>query len=335
LSAWSKGASLPEIVLPKDDLDEEPVNDNYASYGDFALVGHGERTNLRCGRFSTFKGCVRTELHDRITLDGAHHKGKVYSHVVFYSCDKPSCPVCYKKGWAVREAGKIEDRLAEASKRFGQVEHIIVSVPASDYGFTHQSLRQKVDKILKKRGVIGGVKIFHGFRYNKRKSWYWSVHFHVLGYILGGYSRCRNCKCKWNCLKGCGGFDDRSYQAFLKDGYYVKVLGKRKTVGGTAWYQLNHASYNVHKKRFHVAVWFGVASYRKLKLTKEKRKSLCPICKHELVKLRYFGDRRSIWARYGSDRESCEERDSYEDLEEDGRVVWMEKETESYKYSVD
>ena len=33
-----------------------------------------------------------------------------------------------------------------------------------------------------------------------------------------------------------------NWQDFLEDGYYVKVLGERKTIFGTAWYQLNHAS---------------------------------------------------------------------------------------------
>jgi len=100
----------------------------------------------------------------------------------------------------------------------------------------------------------------------------------------------------------------------LEDGYYVKVLGKRKTVFGTAWYQLNHSSIDVTKKRFHVATWFGVCSYRKMKVTVEKRKALCPICQHELVDLHYFGNKQLC----------MHERDSLEDLEEDGRVVWLE-----------
>ena len=149
-----------------------------------------------------------------------------------------------------------------------------------------------------------------------RKHWYWSPHFHVLGFILGGYGRCRCCERKWNCLKGCGGFDDKSYQLFLKDGYYVKVLGKRKTVFGTAWYQLNHASVKKNVKRFHVSTWFGVCSYRKLKVTVEKRKELCPICRHDLIDIRYFGSKHIA---------SVLERDSLEDYEEDGRVVWVER----------
>ena len=304
-----------------DDSFDEPDVKNFHSYGDFQLVGHGKVTNAKCGKFSSFYGCARIELHNRITLDGKNFKGKVYTRKIFHSCDKPSCPVCYKYGWAVRGARKIEVRLAEASKRFGLVEHIVVSVPPKDYGLTFDALRKKVGKVLAVRGVVGGNIIFHGLRYNLRKSWYWSPHFHVLGFVLGGYSRCRNCKRKWNCLVGCGGFDDRSYQNFLKDGYYVKVLGKRKTVFGTAWYQLNHASVKKNVKRFHVATWFGVCSYRKLKVTAEKRKDLCPICRHDLINIRYFGS-KSI---------ACvPERDSFEDYVEDGRIVWVERVGKKY-----
>ena len=325
-SPADSGALLKTSVL-KDDFDEEPENTSQFSYGEFQLVGHGKVTNEKCGKFSSFFGCARTALHDRITLDGTNYKGKVYVRKIFHSCDKPSCPVCYKYGWAVRQARKIEVRLAEASKRFGQVEHIVASVPVRDYGLTLEALRSKIDKILAVRGVVGGNKIFHGFRYNLRKSWYWSPHFHVLGFVLGGYSRCRNCKRKWNCLAGCGGFDDRSYQNFLKDGYYVKVLGKRKTVGGTAWYQLNHSSIDVTKKRFHVATWFGVCSYRKLKITAEYKKAICPICRHDLVRLDYFGTKNFVF-----NKDSLEfRRESFEDCDEDGRRVWVEREPERYR----
>jgi len=188
------------------------------------------------------------------------------------------------------------------------------------YSLDLKPLRLKVVKLLKARGVVGGCRIFHGFRYNVKKGWYFSPHFHVLGFILGGYARCRNCKRKWNCQKGCGGFDDRAWQAFQKDGYYVKVFGKRKTVVGTAWYQLNHSSIKKNVKRFHVATWFGNCSYRKLKVTVEMRKAVCPICKHDLVRIRYFGVKAII-----TDRSSpYYEQDSFEDYEEDGRIVYFE-----------
>ena len=42
---------------------------------------------------------------------------------------------------------------------------------------------------------------------------------------------------------------DRNYwEGYMKDDWIVKVLGERKTAFGTAWYQLNHSSYDKTKK---------------------------------------------------------------------------------------
>ena len=280
----------------------------------FSLVGNGNVTNSRCGMFSSYWGCVRVELHDKIMLDGQSHKGKVYVQKVFNSCDKPSCPMCFKRGWAVREAGKIEVRLAEASKRFGLVEHIIVGMPSKFWALPFEELRAKCLEALSVRGVIGGCLIFHGFRYNVFKHWYWSPHFHVLGFILGGYGKCRGCV---KCHKGCGGFVDRNYRFNEKDGIYVKVKGKRKTVGGTAWYQLNHSTIRTDVKRPHACTWFGVCSYRKLKVSPELRRRFCPICQHDLERLRYFGSKDWFSGEF-------KKKSNFEaDLVEDGRETWV------------
>jgi hypothetical protein len=128
-SVVSKG-NLPEEEDWSAAIEEPKV---WGLHADVSLVGNGNVTNSRCGTFKSYWGCIRVELHDKITLDGNNYKGKVFVQKVFNSCDKPSCPVCYKKGWAVREAGRIEGRLKEAARRFGQVEHIVCSVPVRDY----------------------------------------------------------------------------------------------------------------------------------------------------------------------------------------------------------
>ncbi len=115
---------------------KDEVRNEFWSYGDYELVGHGKVTSPSCGKFMGFSGCARIDLHDKTTLDGVNYTGKVFVRKVHRTCHKPSCPVCYKHGWAVREAKMIEARLVECSNRFGQVEHIIVSVPKSDYGLT-------------------------------------------------------------------------------------------------------------------------------------------------------------------------------------------------------
>jgi hypothetical protein len=287
----------------RDSDDGEPETVNVSGrFGDFVLVGSGSITNpLSCGKFRYF-GCLRTELHGRMRVDGKDYRGKAYVKVVPYSCDKPSCPVCYKYGWASREAHNIEARLKEASKRWGEVEHVVCSISPEMYGLDYEALRAKLIEALRSRGVIGGVMIFHGFRYNLRKWWYWSPHFHVLGFVLGGYGKCR--ACDKVCVRGCGGFVDKSYrlnetdkwivkvatQRLLVDGRFVRRAGKRASVWGTARYQLDHATVRESATRFQVATWFGVCSYRKLKVTVERRKHLCPLCQHELVPLLSFCD---------------------------------------------
>jgi hypothetical protein len=57
----------------------------------------------------------------------------------------------------------------------------------------------------------------------------------------------------------------------------------------TAYYQLNHSTIRTNVERPHACTWFGVCSYRKLKVKVEKRRSSCPICGEELVKLHYLG----------------------------------------------
>jgi hypothetical protein len=277
----------PESV--GDFVDSLGVNVGFGRYGDFELVGCGKVTNQYCGTFRNYLGCVREDLHERIDLNGVNYHDRGFVKLVFHSCDKPSCPVCYRRGWAVREARKVDLRLKEAGKTWGEVEHILCSLPLKDYSLSYQSQVNKAVKVLLSRGVVGGVLMYHAFRFNWSRYWYYSPHFHVLGFVLGGYGRCRNCEHKSKCVKGCGGFDDVSYQQFLKNGYFVKVFGKRITVSGTALYQLNHSALRVSSKRANVATWFGVCSYRKLKVTAEVRKQLCPICNSELVRLNYLG----------------------------------------------
>jgi len=313
----------PEEKLIKNNLAEvsHPEPDRcWGEYGDFRLVGHGEVTNPNtCGKHVTTKGCLNVENHNITTLDGVNCAGKIHftRHPLY--CYKSSCPVCYKHGWAVREAGRIEHRIKEAGKRFGVAEHIVMSISPRDYHLQFNAMRRKAVKGLKKRGVIGGVLIFHAFRYKPHIGWYFSPHFHCIGFILGGYAKCRHCKKKYDCTVKrsyeCEGFIARSYKEHKKDAFICKVLGARKTIFGTAWYQLNHSSYDKTKKNFHIATWFGVCSYRKLKVTPEVRKELCPICQSELVDIRYTGSNHEQF--HGK-------KVGFADLIENGEVVWIE-----------
>ena len=327
----------------EDEIEQMDADQNgWARFGNYVLVGNGFATNGKCGKYLYEYGCTRINLHNRIMMAKIRVRGKetivstinrTYHKPVFNYCNNPRCPICYKHGWASRLARKIEHRFLVASKKFGQPEHIIVPVPAKDFRLSLKDLRAKVVRILRNRGVIGGVQIFHGFRYanaeeSRRKNvpfgWYWSIHFHVIGFILGGY-KCRDCKKK--CFKGCGGFVDRSYRENEKDGYIVKVKAKRETIWGTARYQLDHATVDLTKKRFKVATYFGCISYRKLKVTEEMKHAVCPCCKHDLDKLRYVGNRE-----FCHDRNSPNfRREAFDPHWEGGIVVWIVIESKGWR----
>lgn len=339
------------------DVDDEPeVKNSWGKYGGYELVGNGVVTNsnlndrLACGKFYGFKGCVHTEWHDHVSLDGVNHCGMVYVKKRFHFCNNPRCPICYKRGWAVREAFNIQERVEGSSERFGQAEHIIASVPECDYGLSFEGLRKKAFNALMSRGVLGGVLIFHAFRYRSYyysvrlrlpMGWYWSPHYHCIGFIKGGYGKCRGCSnsdgdggifSREKCLC-CDGFEGLTRRQYDKDSFIVKVKAERKTICGTAWYQLNHSSIKPDVKRFHVATWFGVCSYRKLKLKKQDKMGVdaerCPICGAELVKLRYLGfDLERILSQFWI-REF--EEPAFE--KESGNPIWVERESGSHRFS--
>lgn len=268
---------------------------DYKGHENYMPVGRGVKSSDFCSRWVSFSVCKNVEGHKGVFLGGTDCTDKVVVRHNHMWCTKSSCPVCFNLGWSVREARSITGRFIEGDKRgFGKVEHIMVSVSVVDRDLPESVLREKCRKALVVRGVIGGSMIFHGFREDKSRGvLVWSPHYHVLGYIEGGYN-CRCCKRKWNCLKGCGGFDDRGYQGFLETGYFVKVLGERTTIFGTAWYSLNHATIRVGIKRFQSVTWFGVSSYCKFKSEKVKTESLCPACGDEMGRCFYVGKRHIV-----------------------------------------
>jgi hypothetical protein len=216
-----------------DGVNEIDLHHEFGVHGDLALVGHGEQTNSQCGRFRNLMGCLNVEAHNQ-----ARHflpdlkKDSVFVKPIYHSCDKPTCPVCFKFGWAVREATRMEARLRDASNRFGLIEHIVASVPPKLYELSLEDLRKEAVKIMANRGIIGGSMIFHGFRYANRKEsamkgvpfgWRWNPHFHVLGFVGGeGFGKCRSCKGA-DCYE-CKGFEGVTRTEYKKDGWLVKVL---------------------------------------------------------------------------------------------------------------
>ena len=315
-------------------------------YGSIEIVGRGEvPTNSRCGHFRHLKACLRAELHHNSLV--GNFEGKSYVKIVHSWCHNPRCPVCFKHGYAVREARCAAERIKVASKTSGSpAEHIIYSVNPRDYGLSFEELRSKATKDLRAVGVIGAALIFHGFRFaNYREAvvkhvpygWTWAPHFHCVGFLLVGYSHCRNCKkvkassygkpCESIC-EGCSGFENK-VRKYGKEhgGVIIKIADSgraRKCIHGTFYYQLHHASIDASKKRFHALTWFGSCGYHKLKVEHHKHSDLCPLCKNELVKVRYFGS-----AVVCTDFNSLSfKRELFLDAFEDGKPVFAVLEDE-------
>lgn len=300
--SFDGGESVPELVS-ENQYEENAFVEFDSRIG---LVGHGVKTNDNCGKFRNHYGCLRGKNHDYVDLaTGVNHSGKGFVKPVFFSCDKPECPVDFKYGWASRESRKVEYRLLEAQKRFGLVEHFPVSFPASDYVLSVDELYKRCLKACSKRGIIGGSVIFHGYRYHhagetfvgERPRWIRGYHFHVLGFVRGGL-RCRGCsnlpKERRFMCRGCAGFFGVSMAENEKDGLIVELArdkfgeyGTRKSIGGSAWYLLHHSSFEFGKKRNNIVRWFGVCSYRKLRLPKmERKRVVCPLCGEPLYRVR-------------------------------------------------
>jgi hypothetical protein len=317
---YSDDSLLASDVL--DDVNQDAVNgfqDDRFRWGIHGLVGHGKVRSDVCGHFRKLNGCLgRNGAHDKVDIYGNDFRGKGAIQNVFMRCYSPRCPVCYRRGWAKREAEMGEARLLEASKKFGLVEHGTASVPLRDYdglkgmdGKEFKAYWRYVEGLLLVRGIVGGVSMFHPARYDPVDGWHWSPHFHFLGFVLPSYGRCR--KCRNRVCEGrnkeyerCDGFEAITRKYGEMDGFIVKIFGKRgkawkkyflngklvvvagdkDNVFGTLSYQLSHAGLIVDSKRANVVRWFGVCSYKRLKVTVERRKQLCPICDEEFVQIR-------------------------------------------------
>lgn len=305
----------------------------YDKRSGFEKVGIGKVTAATCGQHLRYSGCSKELLHDKI-VDGVNYAGKAFMTDVVMSCGKPSCPKCFLLGWAARLSWKIEGRLLAVSAKLKEIspkscdiEHIICSIPPKDYGITdYEVMKVRARKVLRLRGIIGGTMIFHAFRSRR-----FGLHFHVVGFIRGGYG-CRDCKKPRSVCMKCDGFEGKVRRLREKDGYVVKlaadkdtgVAGKRLTVGGTIWYQLSHASIKRGVKKFHVSSYFGVASPRKLKVVVPIRKKVCPICQSDLVKHIYVGLRPFSELCKSKPKSGICRRGSLEDIYEDGERVWVE-----------
>ncbi len=233
---------------------------------EWSLPSHGDSYS-DCGNWLS-KGCLNVEAHVQQGLE-EERAGLVFVRRYQRTCFRAECPVCYES-WAGKEAGKITWRLQHAPKQ-GRPIHLVVSPPVEVWirAPTFESLRMTSYKLAKESGFRGGSCIFHHLRQNKlTHQWYFSPHFHMIGF----------------------GWIQGTKKGFERHGWVIKNVGIRKTVSGTALYQLSHAGIHTSK---HTVTWFGNLAYNNLKVPpKETEEEVCPVCGEPLKPLWYFGKRK-------------------------------------------
>jgi len=248
----------------------------------YEVLGHAPRSNSHCGQVRCLRGCLNVEGHNFVDVQGNDWRNKIVFEPVLLSCDKPECEVCYRKGYSVREAMKIDSRLSEARKLWGDVEHFMCSVPLEEYMLSPEQLWDKLFAYLPELGCVGGCAMFHPARFEGGV--HYAPHFHVLGVFSGAY-RCRGCEKSEAECRECWGFEHKKFEVNRRSGWIFKVFDKRKSVFGTAVYQLSHAAFKIDSKRHNVVRWFGVCSYRKLKVKAKRFKRGCPLCGDEFGRI--------------------------------------------------
>ena len=227
----------------------------------FKMVGTGESKEY-CGVFVT-EGCANYNEHPNEMAYGQRRR---------FACKRAECPTCWDS-WLVREASRVTERIEKfrmLSERNGfrscKPIHVIVSPPKWKCNVSWTELKKESRKMVKRAGIIGAVSMFHAMRL-KDKTWFYSPHFHLIGY----------------------GWVVNTKKISSEDGWVIKNKGIRKSsteVYSTVAYLLSHTSI---AKGVHSVTWFGDLSYRSkyaLELKRdvvESESDKCPYCSQYLV----------------------------------------------------
>lgn len=249
----NKSKILDEFLNPEGNFHE-------VDYLGYMMPGFIEKVHEWCGEWKT-KGCLNIE---------EHKNRKAFIKRYQRSCYRADCKTCSKK-WLARLANRSCARFTIFQANEGyRAKHLVVSPPSWYHQKSVKYLKKFVYKLLKNVGCFGGTVIFHAYRNYKndagQKIWYYSPHFHVVGF----------------------GWIAGTAKTYQKNGWVVKNVGIRKSIFSTLYYQLSHST--IVKGR-HTITWFGRLSYHnsQLKVEDEPLLQLCPMCKHQLEDLEWNG----------------------------------------------
>lgn len=278
-AAFSRRLRLNQAILKNAYL-RYPVEGGHEEY---VQLGRGQVSSPEwCAKHTSFFVCRHKDVHAGVVYGGVDFSGKdVVTHGHLW-CHNPQCPKCFLGGWGMRQARAIVAKMdAGVARGFGEVEHFTVSFPREYWDLPMSVLRKMAEGGCLRRGFLGAALIPHGRRINRKcKTLKWGPHFHGLGFIRGGYDVCRGCSSfvsRVDCFS-CTSFDGRTRRENEKDHLIVRVFEKRKTVLGTATYQLSHATMKVGVRSEHIVTYFGVLANKSIKSFKPEVVRACAVC---------------------------------------------------------
>jgi hypothetical protein len=258
----------------------------HAPFSGYIPATFGSVTNEDlCASYHGYERCNNVEGHGGKMFRGELATGKQLIRMKHWWCHSFLCPKCCLNSAAVRGARAIEARFKTA-ERFGffNPEHIIVSFLPELRSIPIPKLKVIGLDALVRRGVPAGVMIPHGWRVNESHTLQeYSPHLHTVSFVKNGYDMCRLCgsHTKEECL-ACSGFRGAEMRNYPIDKVLVSVKGKRETLFGTLWYELNHCLVQVGLKRGNVVSYFGELANWKFKSVPIKVQSKCAICKEDM-----------------------------------------------------
>jgi len=227
----------------------------------FRMVGTGEPKE-DCGRWIT-EGCDNSRNHPN---------RMAYAENKRLTCKRAGCSECWDS-WSIRESSRVTERI-DKFRLLGERKgwrstkpiHVIVSPPKWLWNSTWTELKKSFREMVKCAGIVGGVSMFHLCRL-KNKTWFYSPHFHMIGY----------------------GWVKDTKKISSEKGWIIKNKGIRDSstqVYSTVAYLLSHTGI---AKGVHSVTWFGELSYSAkyaFELKREKEESdagKCPYCSQYLV----------------------------------------------------
>lgn len=244
-----------------------------------------------------------------------HHPEE--SKYITNRCFDPKCPICYIS-WIGREIKKSKNILLEAKQLYsekglnlGEIKHIIISPPQEQAIELIETiggirkLRTDCTDFLTKIGALGGLIVFHAYKVKE-----------PFKKTFGIYKKDGGKGGLWDWIISNDLLDEAVYLAphfhsllygFLKDSDLVMddFYNNKRTNRFNGWiyknkepsgvdsrdiqatisYQLNHCTLvykNIYEKRpVYAVTWFGLLSYNKIGIIKEKRQVITeyPVCK--------------------------------------------------------